>query len=369
MILQVNPKISVVCVTYNHEKFIAKFMDSLFRQTEQDFELIILDDCSTDNNFKELEKFSDPRIRLLKHDYNKGPNAGLNFAIPLARGEYITLFASDDLFMEHHLKDVVDFFDSHPDIDIRYTSLIPIDENGDVIEEYKKYFIAKSRSRFELLHHIFMKGNCILSPGIAVRKNVLLKALPLPVSYVQHQDTAMHLRFLLNGNSMYFEEKPSVLYRSHSSSLSSNTNANFLRWAEETQLMDYFLKIDDFALLKQIFPKELKDIQSADKKFFPFILGKLALSSDLASKKEWGIHNIMNSFFTTNQFDELNRKYGFNFKQYLQLTNEIKNIEADDRYMKLKKKCMKYKKLVRILTIVLLIFAVSLFLSVSNFSF
>ncbi|WP_039872494.1 glycosyltransferase family 2 protein, partial [Helicobacter canadensis] len=75
-----NPKISILTPSFNHEKYIGFFLQSVLGQTFQNFELIIVDDCSWDKNLEEIKKFKDERIKLIRHDYNKGINAALNTA-------------------------------------------------------------------------------------------------------------------------------------------------------------------------------------------------------------------------------------------------------------------------------------------------
>ncbi len=75
-----NPKISILTPSFNHEKFVGFFIESVLKQTLEDFELIIVDDCSSDNNVNEILKFKDPRIKLIQHPYNQGINAGINTA-------------------------------------------------------------------------------------------------------------------------------------------------------------------------------------------------------------------------------------------------------------------------------------------------
>ena len=75
-----NPLISVLCASFNHEKYVGYFIQSLINQTYSNWELIIVDDCSTDNNVAEIKKFTDPRIHLFQQDFNQGPGAALNKA-------------------------------------------------------------------------------------------------------------------------------------------------------------------------------------------------------------------------------------------------------------------------------------------------
>ena len=72
------PKISILCPTFNHEGFIEYYIESILNQSTKDFELIIVDDCSSDDTVSVIKKFNDERIRFYQHNFNKGINATLN---------------------------------------------------------------------------------------------------------------------------------------------------------------------------------------------------------------------------------------------------------------------------------------------------
>src|SRR5579859_5558884 len=92
------PKVSVVIPNYNHARFLRKRIDSVLQQTFQDFELILLDDCSTDDSRSILSSYAaDPRVRLEFNEANSGsPFRQWNKGVRLALGKYIWIAESDD---------------------------------------------------------------------------------------------------------------------------------------------------------------------------------------------------------------------------------------------------------------------------------
>ncbi|MCX8124968.1 MAG: glycosyltransferase family 2 protein [Spirochaetes bacterium] len=90
------PLISVTMTTYNHEKYIAEAVQRLLDQTFEDFELIIVNDGSTDKTEEMIKSFDDKRIRYIYQE-NMGPSAAANTAIKNARGKYIALMSGDDV--------------------------------------------------------------------------------------------------------------------------------------------------------------------------------------------------------------------------------------------------------------------------------
>ena len=108
------PVISVFIPFYNAEPFLKDAIDSVLCQTFHDFELILLDDGSTDNSVDIVRAYSDPRISFFPcaHDYI----ATLNRGLALSTGKYIALHDADDLMMPYRLQVQYDFMESHPDI-------------------------------------------------------------------------------------------------------------------------------------------------------------------------------------------------------------------------------------------------------------
>ena len=92
------PKFSILCPSFNHEKYVGFFIQSVLEQSFDDFELIIVDDFSNDKNVEKIKEFKDERIKLIQHEYNKGINASLNTAFENSMGEFIVFSASDDMF-------------------------------------------------------------------------------------------------------------------------------------------------------------------------------------------------------------------------------------------------------------------------------
>ncbi len=128
------PKISVLCPSFNHEKYVSYFIKSVLKQTFQDFELIIVDDCSTDNNVNEILKFKDNRIKLVKNEFNKGINETINVAFRNSSASIIVFCASDDMMEDNALETIYQIHSSS-DIVALYCNLITIDENNEARQD------------------------------------------------------------------------------------------------------------------------------------------------------------------------------------------------------------------------------------------
>lgn len=108
------PIISVLLPVYNGEKYLAEAIQSILEQTETNFELIILDDASTDNTLEIVKQFHDDRIIIETEDQNKGIIYQLNKGIKLAKGKYIARMDADDISYPHRFATQVAFFQKHP---------------------------------------------------------------------------------------------------------------------------------------------------------------------------------------------------------------------------------------------------------------
>lgn len=110
------PLVTVLLPVYNGERFLADAVKSVLSQTFRDFELLVVDDGSTDGSTAILESFSDPRIRVIKNEKRQKLAGALNRGIDNARGTYIARMDADDICMPERLETQVKFMESHPEI-------------------------------------------------------------------------------------------------------------------------------------------------------------------------------------------------------------------------------------------------------------
>lgn len=119
-----NPLISVLLPVYNRERFLRRAIDSVLNQTISDFELIILNDWSTDDSLKIAKEYEqkDNRIRVFSHE-NMWVWATKNKGVSLARWEWITVLDSDDEYLPDHLEKRLQFLQENPDLDFSYWTM------------------------------------------------------------------------------------------------------------------------------------------------------------------------------------------------------------------------------------------------------
>jgi len=135
------PKISVIMAVYNSEKFLGETIQSILNQTFKDFELMVINDNSTDESLKLIKKFQkiDKRIKLINGKVNIGPAGARNKGLKIAMGKYIAILDSDDISHTKRLETQYNYLEKNPHIFLVGSSAIYIDENGKEIRRFRKY--------------------------------------------------------------------------------------------------------------------------------------------------------------------------------------------------------------------------------------
>ncbi len=134
-----SPTVSVIIPTYNRADLIGRAIQSVLNQTYQDFEIIIIDDASTDNTEEVVNSFGDERLRYIRHKENSGESAApRNTGIKAAKGEYIALLDSDDEWLPEKLEKQINKFHSvAPDVGVVYCGYASVlDKTGETLAEH-----------------------------------------------------------------------------------------------------------------------------------------------------------------------------------------------------------------------------------------
>lgn len=344
------PIVSIIAASFNHEKYVSFFIDSVLAQSNPNWELIIVDDVSSDNTVAEIKKYKDVRIKLVLHEYNKGPNAVLNTAFAHAKGKYIAFASCDDAFDVGYVEHVINTMDEHKNVGVIYCALQKMDCDNNILPNAIMRMAIKDR--YAVLNHFFYLGNCLLSPGIAIRREVFQEIYPLPLAMIQYQDYKMHIDLLLN-TDLYISDKPLAIYRvpSEKSGVSFERPRTVRqRQLEEDLLLDSFSKIEDVKLLEKIFGDELKPFGKISKQSIPFVLGMLALHTENKYKKLWGYKQVTHFLNAANNYDFIHKSTGFCFKNFLELADVA--IDEDKEKNRYQQKYIKYKKCLRTMLII-----------------
>jgi glycosyltransferase involved in cell wall biosynthesis len=127
---RITPVVSVIMPTWNGEQFLRPAIDSILNQTFTDFELIVINDGSTDSTPRILAEYKDERLVVLTNEHNLGIAGATNRGLAVARGEYVALQDHDDTSLPQRLQTQVEYLDSHPEIALVGSDAILINDDG-----------------------------------------------------------------------------------------------------------------------------------------------------------------------------------------------------------------------------------------------
>lgn len=215
------PKVSVLMPVYNAEPYLAQAIDSIINQTFTDWELIIINDGSTDGSETVIQKYEDNRIYYLKNDTNLGLIKTLNKGIDLCAGKYIARMDADDIALAERLSLQIDFLDKYPQYIMCGTNATVINNNG--------LNTGKIRN---LCESSLLKINLLFSvpfihPSILIRKDIL-ENNRYDESYKHVEDYELWCRIAKCGNISNIN-KDLMLYRWHDTNVSVLNNETQVR--------------------------------------------------------------------------------------------------------------------------------------------
>lgn len=320
------PKISIVSGSYNHEKYVGRFIESILNQTFEDFELIIIDDKSTDNTLKKIESCKDKRIKIIKHSFNCGPSITVNDGIKKAKGEYIAFMSTDDEVYPPYLEEGIKFLEKNKKYNATCFQLEGIDENSNYLQDNDLQRVLKFRNlnHYKLIKNMFNTGNMLPAPGEIIRKSIIKKIGDFNPALLQTQDYDFHIRTILK-NKVYVYQKPLVKYRqfTNGTNVDNHTPASKLRHDLELPfVLDSFLKID-LDLFKKVFKKEIKKLGKPTQNTIPYFLGSIAVDTQDSIRQKWGYQTIIDFISKKNHINILNNLYKKEFKDLINLNKNI----------------------------------------------
>jgi glycosyltransferase involved in cell wall biosynthesis len=169
------PRISIVMPVYNSEKFVAESIQSLLDQTYGNFELMIVDDGSTDATGDIIAGFKDSRIKVLKNDKNRGIVYSRNRGLAEISGEYYAPFDSDDVASKDKFEKQVDFLDNHPEYALIGSWSRLMDEKGHLHHRHWKL-----DAKPEMIPSIMLFRNYFVHSSVLIRRQMMGKIRYLP---------------------------------------------------------------------------------------------------------------------------------------------------------------------------------------------
>lgn len=156
------PLLSVIMAVYNGEQYLCAAIDSILSQSFQDWELILIDDCSLDNTQKLIKKYTDPRIRSFHNSENLRLAASLNYGLSKARGRYILRMDADDICSPDRFLQQLSFMEAHPDVDLSWAKNFRY-QDGHILSMPQGFTERPDRIKALFLFTSQVMHNCLIA--------------------------------------------------------------------------------------------------------------------------------------------------------------------------------------------------------------
>jgi glycosyltransferase involved in cell wall biosynthesis len=206
-----SPRISVLMPVYNVQNYVSEAVESILNQTYSDFELLILDDCSTDKTADVISQFHDKRIRYHRNETNLGLSENLNVGIRISKGEYLARMDGDDISMPTRLEKQVAILDKHPEIGICGTSFQFFGTRNDTIIQPKQYDDIKIKMLFGCVVTLV-----VMRKDIFIDNNLWYQTDAFPAEDYKMWADCLHVTKIFNLSEVLF------LYRMHEMQISTS---------------------------------------------------------------------------------------------------------------------------------------------------
>jgi glycosyltransferase involved in cell wall biosynthesis len=246
------PKTSVIVPNYNHARFLRRRIDTILAQTFRDFELILLDDCSTDESRSILREYvSDPRVRIEFNEVNSGsPFKQWNKGVRLALGNYVWIAESDDYADEHFLGRLVPLVESDPRMQFAYCRSWCVTEGNRLDGSAETHLPGMDHISWtadycedgqEVCRKYLVRANIVLNASAAVfRKATYEQVGGADESMLLCGDWKLWAAMSLTGKVSYLSE-PLNYFRFHAESVRNKSAQGALKVTETLQVVRWIL--------------------------------------------------------------------------------------------------------------------------------
>ena len=211
--MDIVPKLSIITAIFNAERYIKESLDSVFAQPYEDFELILIEDGSTDSSLELLKPYAErPNVILLQNKYNEGYGFSRNRGFITAKGEYIAIHDADDVSFPCRFQKEVDFLDKRKDITVVGGHAVRISDTGQIIGSMV-YPPETTGDAFRVIRQF--KLNPIIDPSSMFRRQPILDigAYRMEPELRTVHDFDLWCRLLLEGHYLYNFQEPLIKYR------------------------------------------------------------------------------------------------------------------------------------------------------------
>lgn len=210
--------ISIILPVYNGEKYICAAIESVIEQNYSNWELLIIDDGSTDSTAVLVKNFLNEKVHYI-YQSNQGPSAARNRGIDFAKGDYVCFIDADDIYIQGKLIEQVTFLEQHPEIDIVYPDIQVVNESLENLYTLKSEGTYSTKEDF--LAMLLFRQIIPLPQSIMVRKKCFLDKIRYNEHYVNGEDYDLIIQLAKRFKFGYLPKKL-YIYRRHEDNLTNN---------------------------------------------------------------------------------------------------------------------------------------------------
>ncbi len=294
--LKSSPKISVIMPCYNRESYISQAIESILYQTYTDFELIIIDDCSTDNTLKIVASYAkqDNRIILVKKFKNSGIVEGLNIGLYLARGKYIARMDDDDISLPQRFEKQLKYMENNSEIAV-LGSLFHFIKNDKIIKNNAFNWVKETEPTCQSFILHFFCGMC--HPTAFIRKEFLDKNnLFYLEDFKYSEDYVLWVQILKNGGKIANYPEVLLYYRLHPNRSSITKEALSIQRNIDS-------KIKTVTLSPFLSQHKINEILEKENTFLVFNYGKRQFVYEILMQMQ------DNNYFSDDTYNQMIKKY------------------------------------------------------------
>jgi glycosyltransferase involved in cell wall biosynthesis len=232
--------VSVLLGSYNHEKYLAEAIESVLNQTCPELELIIIDDCSSDNSKALIEGYQakDSRVKAFFHEKNMGIAITVNEGLKAARGDFISFIGSDDVWFPYKLERQLALAKVHKELILWSEGEIIDSDSKPTGKTFSQLHNATHKKKNGNLFESIVEDNYIFGQSLLINKNFLSGILFDPT--LRYLNDYRFMAELANKHEFLFSTEPMAKYRIHPKNTISNDRSGWLK--DRIVLNNYFLQ-------------------------------------------------------------------------------------------------------------------------------
>lgn len=330
-----HPDLSVVLITYNHERFIAEAIESVLAQTYKDYEFIIVNDGSTDRTQEIIDGFTDDRITAI-HQKNQGPSVAGNNGIIRAKGKYIAYISGDDVCYPNRLERQLEYcerLNGH----IIFSMCDFIGDDSNIFQppdHIKNVFRFDNKPREGILNYLFNRGNYIVAPSLFGERKAFLDAGLFNPLYLQLQDYDLWIKLLLKNYEFYIVQEKLIKYRVRNDNLNISSDTPIARkrlYFEYTHVLRNFIELNSVEDFLKVFP-DAERYGSVKKEFIPYFISRLAIDNENKNPihQNFGINQLFELLNNEEYAMKVEKEYGFSYTDFFKLSgcSDLFDIDA-----------------------------------------